>query len=405
MDIYLVGGAVRDKLLNIPVRERDYLVVGGTPEEMMAEGFKPVGKDFPVFLHPETGAEYALARKERKHGQGYGGFTFYTTPDISLEEDLLRRDLTINAMAEDALGQLIDPYNGRRDLEAHLLRHVSGAFVEDPLRVLRVARFAARFSHLGFRVAPETMELMGTIAESGELAFLTPERVWREMEIALGEPSPDTFIETLRECGALGKLLPEVNALFGVPQRADYHPEVDTGIHILMCLKIATSLSEETEVRFAVLMHDLGKGVTPPDILPKHIGHEEAGVPLVNAVCERYKIPARYRELAVLVSRHHLLCHKAKTLRPATVLKLLNKLDAFRRPERFKQFLLACESDARGRLGFENTFYEGGGWLAKAYREAAAVTAAEFIAKGLKGPDVGRAIDKRRLELIRQLEK
>ena len=404
MEIYLVGGAVRDTLLNITPKERDFVVVGSTPEEMGALGYKPVGKDFPVFLHPQTKEEYALARKEKKDGHGYGGFEFFTEPTITLEEDLLRRDLTVNAIAQDPQGQLIDPYGGQQDIENRLLRHVSEAFVEDPLRVLRVARFAARFSQLGFTVAPETLLLMEQIVASGELEHLTPERVWREMHRALGEPTPKAFIEVLRACGALAIILPEVDALFGIPQRADYHPEIDTGVHLLMALQIATECSDDPQVRFAVLLHDLGKGLTPQHILPKHIGHEEAGVPLVNAVCDRFKIPNRYRELAVAVCRYHLLCHTAQQLRPATLLKLLNNLDAYRRPDRFQQFILACEADARGRLGHENNPYPGGAWLAEVQQKTAAVTAKQFLDAGLKGKAISDAIHQQRLDIIRTLK-
>ncbi len=400
MEIYLVGGAVRDKLLNYPSHEKDWLVVGSSPQKMLDLGYRQVGSDFPVFLHPETSEEYALARTERKSGSGYKGFDFNTSSDVTLEEDLLRRDLTINAMAEDTTGNLHDPYNGKRDLANKVLRHVSPAFAEDPLRVLRVARFAARYHHLGFRIAEETLSLMRTLSDSGELETLTPERVWLETERALSERSPRVYIEVLRECGALKVLLPEVDRLFGVPQRKDFHPEVDTGLHVLMSLEIAARLTEETKIRFSVLMHDLGKGTTPPDVLPRHIGHEERGVPLVKAVCNRYRIPNEYRDLAVVTSRYHLLCHKSPQLRPKTTMKVLNGLDAFRRPERFEQFLLCCEADARGRAGFEETPYKPGEWLAETFQLLQAVDNKPFIEAGLKGRDIGKAVEQARLQII-----
>ena len=409
MKTYLVGGAVRDKLLGIIPKERDFVVVGSSPEEMGNKGFKPVGKDFPVFLHPETNEEYALARREKKDGHGYGGFQFFTSPEITLEEDLLRRDLTINAIAESEHGEVIDPYGGQRDLEQRVLRHVSDAFIEDPLRVLRVARFAARFVHFGFSIAPETLVLMKELVTSGELGHLSPERIWQELETALTEGSPATFIRELRNCNALVALLPEVDALFGVPQRADYHPEVDTGIHLLMSLDCATQLTngkpdnEKSLIRFAVLMHDLGKAKTPQAILPRHIGHEAAGVPLVHAVCDRFKIPNRHRELAALVCEYHLLCHQAQELRPATLLKLLGNLDAYRRPERLSQFVSACEADARGRLGFEEKPYPSGQWLETVYQQTAQVSPQQFLDQGIKGKALGEAIHQERLGIIKQL--
>ncbi|MGK2915714.1 MAG: multifunctional CCA addition/repair protein [Porticoccaceae bacterium] len=400
MKIFLVGGAVRDKLLGIPVRERDWVVVNATPAEMEQQGFRPVGSDFPVFIHPDTGEEYALARTERKSGQGHKGFHFHTGPGITLEDDLSRRDLTINAIAEDSNGQLIDPYGGRRDLADRVLRHVSPAFVEDPLRVLRVARFAARYRHLGFALAEATRELMRSLSASGELMQLTPERSWRETQIALAEDSPRTYIETLRDCGALAVLFPEIEALFGVPQRADYHPEVDTGIHLLMALDQAVRLSARAEVRFAVLMHDLGKGITPAALLPRHTGHEEGGVPLVNAFCDCFRVPNHYRRLALVVTRFHLQCHQIASLRPATVLNLLKGVDAFRNPQALENFLLACEADARGRKNLENTPYESALWLRQLFRTLSQVGAADLVADGLTGADIGRALDDRRLKMI-----
>ena len=402
MQIYLVGGAVRDKLLNYPSTERDWVVVGSSPEEMTSLGYKPVGSDFPVFLHPETSEEYALARTERKSGIGYKGFQFHAGSDITLEQDLQRRDLTINAIAEDDQGNLIDPYHGRRDIENKTLRHVSDAFIEDPLRVLRVARFAARYQYLGFTIANETLALMRELAGSGELEALTPERVWLETQKALSERSPRTYIEVLRECGALKVLLPEVDQLFGVPQRADYHPEVDTGLHVLLSLDQAVILSSEPAVRFAVLMHDLGKGITPLSVLPRHIGHEEKGVPLVKAVCNRLKVPNHYRDLAIAATRYHLLCHKAPTLKPSTTLKLLKNLDAFRRPERMAQFLLCCEADAKGRTGFENTPYPSGQWLQEVVGAVSEIDNQSLIEKGLSGKQFGKALEQMRLDVIAQ---
>ena len=404
MDLYLVGGAVRDKLLGYPFTERDWVVVGASPEELLSQGFQPVGSDFPVFLHPETKEEYALARTERKSGVGYKGFEFFTDTSVTLEQDLSRRDLTINAIAEDSGGNLTDPYNGQQDLNDKILRHVSDAFAEDPLRVLRVARFAARYQHLGFTVAEETLSLMADIAASGELKHLTAERVWVETEKALKERSPRTYIEVLRQCNALKILFPELDRLFGIAQRADYHPEVDTGIHVLMALDQATALDSDPVTRFAVLVHDLGKGTTPKDVLPKHTGHEERGVQLVNDLCDRFKIPNRYRELAVVVSRYHLLCHKAPTLRPTTILKVLKGIGALRQPKKLEQFIRCCESDARGRLGFKNTTYESGLWLTQVFEAIQSIDNHEFIQKGLTGKQLGDAIDQRRQQLISEFK-
>ncbi|WIO74942.1 multifunctional CCA addition/repair protein [Porticoccaceae bacterium LTM1] len=400
MKIYLVGGAVRDKLLGYPFHERDWVVVGGTPEELLEQGFKPVGNDFPVFLHPKTGEEYALARTERKTAPGYTGFHFHAAPDVTLEDDLERRDLTINAIAEDENGNLVDPYNGKRDIDNKILRHVSDAFAEDPLRVLRVARFAARYHHLGFTVAPETLALMQQLSAGNELQALTAERIWKETERALGERSPHIYIQVLRDCGALPVIFPEVDALFGVPQRADYHPEVDTGIHTLMSLQQAAKLTDDTAIRFAVLVHDLGKATTPSDVLPRHIDHESRGVPLVEALCDRIKVPNRHRELAVKVTNYHLLCHKALLLRPATLLKLAKNLDAFRRPDLVRDFVLCCEADARGRTGLEDRAYPSGKWLHELFQKIGTISAAEFIEQGLQGAAIGEALDQRRLEMI-----
>ncbi|MCB1663961.1 MAG: multifunctional CCA addition/repair protein [Pseudomonadales bacterium] len=400
MQTYLVGGAVRDKLLNHPFTERDWVVVGSSPEQMSRLGYKPVGSDFPVFLHPKTKEEYALARTERKSGVGYKGFQFYTGQDVTLEQDLERRDLTINAIAQDEQGNLIDPYHGQRDLENRVLRHVSNAFAEDPLRVLRVARFAARYQHLGFTIADETLSLMRQLSSSGELEQLTPERVWMETEKALSESSPRTYLEALRACGALKVLFPEVDCLFGVPQRADYHPEIDTGLHTLMTIDQAVALSNEPAVRFAAMVHDLGKGVTPEDILPRHIGHEERGVPLVKSLCARLKTPNHFKDLAIAATKYHLLCHKALTLRPATLLKLLKNLDAFRRPERFEQFLVCCEADAKGRAGFENKPYKSATWLRETFKHLQTIDNQPLIKQGLKGQKFGKALEQLQLEVI-----
>ncbi|WP_255988428.1 multifunctional CCA addition/repair protein [Chitinolyticbacter albus] len=354
MKIYKVGGAVRDRLLGLPVKDTDWVVVGATAAEMESQGYKPVGKDFPVFLHPKTHEEYALARTERKSGRGYKGFTVFADPQVTLEEDLARRDLTINAMAEDDAGNVIDPYDGQTDVTARLLRHVSPAFTEDPVRVLRLARFAARF---GFDVAPETLELMRQMVAEGEVDHLVPERVWQEMAKGLMEQQPSRMFAVLRECGALARIAPEVDALWGVPQRADYHPEVDTGVHVMLVLDYAARQGWPLATRYAALCHDLGKAVTPADVLPRHIGHEAAGVPLVEALSQRLRAPADCRDLAILTCREHLLVHRALELKPNTVLELFQRGDALRKPERFDQFLDACLADARGRTGFEHSDY------------------------------------------------
>ncbi len=357
MEIYLVGGAVRDELLGLPVLERDWVVVGATPDELLARGFRPVGKEFPVFLHPHTHDEYALARTERKTAPGYHGFSFHAAPSVTLEEDLARRDLTINAMARNAQGRLIDPYQGRRDLEQRWLRHVSPAFTEDPVRILRLARFSARYAALGFRIAPETLVLMRAMTAAGEVDHLTPERVWAETARALSESQPGRFIETLRACGALVRIFPELDRLFGVPQPPSHHPEIDTGVHTLLALEQAVRLGADPVTRFAVLVHDLGKGATPPAEWPRHLGHEQRGAELVRTLCQRMHIPNMYRELGVLTARFHTHCHRALELRPKTLLNTLQGLDALRKPQRFGQFLMACEADARGRLGLEDRDY------------------------------------------------
>jgi len=404
MQVYLVGGAVRDRLLGLPVRERDWVVVGAEPAELERQGYSPVGKEFPVFLHPQTHEEYALARLERKVAPGYRGFVTQFSPDVTLEDDLERRDLTINALAEDAQGAIVDPYGGQRDLQARLLRHVSQAFVEDPVRVLRVARFAARFAPLGFTVAAETRELMRRMVASGEIDALVPERVWKETERALGEAQPATFFETLRECGALAVVFPEIEALYGVPQPAQWHPEIDTGIHVMMALRLAARISDSKVVRFAVLMHDLGKASTPREKWPRHPGHEHASVPLIEALVARLKIPNDYRELALLVARHHGVVHRAFELRPATVLTLLEETDAVRRPERFVQFLLACESDARGRTGLEEKPYPQRDYLQRARTAVAGVSLNEPERDGLSGAAIGEKLRARRLKVLTEMK-
>ncbi|MDE1887457.1 MAG: multifunctional CCA addition/repair protein [Gammaproteobacteria bacterium] len=398
MQIYLVGGAVRDRLLGLPVQERDWVVVGATPDEMLALGYRPVGKDFPVFLHPETHEEYALARTERKTGRGYHGFEFHSAPQVTLEDDLKRRDLTINALAEDAQGKLIDPYGGARDLDARVLRHVSPAFAEDPVRVLRVARFAARFALLGFRLAPETLALMRAMAGNGEVDALIAERVWQETVKALATERPSVFFQTLRECDALARVFPELDRLFGVPQPAEHHPEIDTGVHVMLVLDQAARLSPDPALRFAALVHDLGKGTTPADKLPHHYGHEERGAELVDALCERLRVPREFRELALLAARFHGKVHRAAELRPETALRLLQDSDAFRRPQRFEQLLLACEADARGRSGLEARPYP----QAELLRRARAAAAAVSIPGGTSGAEIGKRLNQARLLAVRK---
>jgi tRNA nucleotidyltransferase (CCA-adding enzyme) len=403
MDTYLVGGAVRDALLGRPVSERDYVVVGSTPAQMLAAGFKPVGSDFPVFLHPLTHDEYALARTERKSGQGYAGFTFYTSPDLTLEEDLIRRDLTINAMAQAPDGSLIDPYGGQQDLADRLLRHVSPAFAEDPLRVLRVARFAARYAPLGFHIAPDTLQLMADLVNSGELHTLTAERVWKETQRALAEDRADIYIDVLRQCGALRVLMPELDQLFGVPQRPQHHPEIDSGIHTLMTLQRACEAGYHDRVRWAALLHDVGKGYTPADEWPRHHQHEERGISPVRDLCERFKVPTSFRELAELVCREHLMCHRAQDLRAGTVWRLLQRLDVMRRPERVEEFIQACQCDARGRLGLENRPYPQADFMRSAMHAVRGIRANDLPVH-LSGASIGEALVNARINAITQLK-
>ena len=402
MEKYLVGGCVRDALLGLPIKDRDWVVVGASPQEMERQGFTAVGKDFPVFLHPQTKEEYALARTERKTGPGYTGFEFHAAVDVSLEQDLIRRDLTINAIAQREDGEIIDPFHGRRDLEQRILRHVSAAFVEDPVRILRVARFAARFAELEFHIADETLQLMSEMVRNGEVDALVPERVWQETERALAEPTPSRFFEVLRECGALARIFPEIDRLFGVPQPVEHHPEVDTGVHTMMVLTQAVRLSTDTRVRFAALTHDLGKGITPKEQWPRHLEHEAKGVPLVAELCKRLRVPRDYRELAELVARFHLHFHRARELRANTILKLIHSLDGFRRPERFELFLLACEADARGRPGYEDRPMEQPQILQRAYAAANSVNVQEVIALGLKGDAIAQELEQRRIMAMKQ---
>ncbi|MGD9772731.1 multifunctional CCA addition/repair protein [Diaphorobacter sp.] len=406
MDIYMVGGAVRDRLLGRPVNDHDWVVVGATPEDMVARGFLPVGRDFPVFLHPDTREEYALARTERKSGRGYRGFVVQTSPDVTLEQDLSRRDLTINAIAASAdwagAQDLFDPYGGARDLQARVLRHVTGSFREDPVRILRVARFAARFTD--FTVAPETMQLMREMVHDGEADHLVPERVWQELSRGLMEARPSRMFDVLRECGALAVILPEVDRLWGVPQRADHHPEVDTGVHLMMVLDMAARLAAPLGVRFACLTHDLGKGTTPPDVLPRHIGHEQRSAKLLKGLCERLRVPVDCRELADVVAREHGNIHRSADLGAAALVRLIERCDGIRKPARFDEILLACECDARGRLHFEEAPYPQRPRLLQALAAvqsvATNVIAARAAESGVTGQKVGELIHAARVQAV-----
>ncbi len=400
MQIYQVGGAVRDKLLGLPVQDHDWVVVGVTPNEMLKLGYRQVGKDFPVFLHPETHEEYALARTERKTAPGYTGFDLYTSPEVTLEQDLIRRDLTINAIALDQDNNIIDPFFGQQDLKNKVLRHVSPAFAEDPVRILRVARFYARFEPLGFTIADETLSLMQEMVNNGEVDALVPERVWQETHRALAETEPGGFFDALRKCNALARIFPELDALFGVPQRPDYHPEIDTGIHTIMVLEQACLLSPKPRVRFAALLHDLGKAKTPKEEWPSHKGHEARSLPLIKELCHRLRVPNDYRDLALLSAQYHSHCHRAAELRPATLLATLHGLDAFRRPDRFEEFLLTCIADSRGRSGFETDAYPQAELFRRARLAALKVDAAALAKNGLRGQQLADRLHQLRCETI-----
>lgn len=400
MKTYLVGGAVRDGLLKLPVKDKDWVVVGATPQTMLEQGYQQVGRDFPVFLHPKSREEYALARTERKSGQGYTGFVTDFAADVTLEQDLMRRDLTINAIARDEHGEYIDPYGGRDDIAKRLLRHVSAAFNEDPLRVLRVARFAARFAHLGFRIADETQQLMLQMAESGELAHLTAERVWKETENALQSANPQVYFQVLRDCHALAVLFPEIDNLYGIPAPAKWHPEIDTGIHTLMTLAMAAQLSPETDVRFATLCHDLGKALTPPEKWPSHHGHGLAGVPLVEGLCQRLRVPNHIRDLSMLVAEVHDLVHTIERQQPETLIQLFDRIDAWRKPQRVEQIALTSEADARGRTGFESNSYPQGDFLRQAFQVALSVSTKAVVEAGFKGPAVREELTRRRVAAL-----
>ncbi len=405
MNIYLVGGAVRDQLLGYPYHEKDWVVVGSTAEKMLANGFQQVGKDFPVFLHPETHEEYALARTERKTAPGYHGFQLKATATVTLEEDLLRRDLTINAIAQDDNGSLIDPCHGITDIKNKRLRHVSTAFTEDPVRLLRVARFAARYAHLGFKIADETMTLMKTMVKAGEVDALVPDRIWQEMKKALGEKTPGRFIEVLRDCGALAQIIPELDCLFGIPQPVAHHPEVDTGIHTLLVLEQASKLSSDEDVRLAALFHDLGKGTTPKEKWPSHINHEARGADIVVNVCKRLRIPNSYRDLAERTARFHLHFHRALELNAATVIKTLEQLDAYRKPERYEKFLLAAEADARGRPGYETRPLPQSDFLRQALALTKNINVKELQQQGYEKLALANKIHDRRISQIKELKK
>ncbi|MDP1666380.1 MAG: multifunctional CCA addition/repair protein [Methylobacter sp.] len=405
MEIYLVGGAVRDKLLELPVKERDWVVIGETPESMVKQGFRPVGKDFPVFLHPQSREEYALARTERKTAPGYKGFTVHASPDVSLEQDLIRRDLTINAMAMTPQGQLVDPYGGQGDLEQRIFRHISPAFAEDPVRILRIARFAARYGHLGFTLAEETRILMQSMVTAGEVDHLVPERVWAELFKALNEKSPSAFFYTLKECAALDKIFPEISGLFGVPQPEKYHPEIDTGIHAMLSLEQAVLLSPSPEVRFAALVHDLGKGVSPQAHWPHHHGHETKGLPILEQMCVRLRVPNSFKALASQVMQYHTHCHRAFELRASTLTDMLAALGAFKPANKLPEFLLACEADAKGRTGLENIAYPQSALLSGAARAAASIDTSSVLNGELKGAHIGEAIRRLRIKAVTEFIK
>jgi tRNA nucleotidyltransferase (CCA-adding enzyme) len=403
MKIYLVGGAVRDILLNRPVTERDWVVIGETPESMLKQGFRPVGKDFPVFLHPETQEEYALARTERKTSHGYTGFAIHADPDVTLEQDLIRRDLTINAMAMTPEGELIDPYHGQRDLEQRVFRHVSPAFSEDPVRLLRLARFAARYAALGFTLAEETHALLCSMVTGGEVDYLVPERVWAELLKALKEPNPSAFFYALKDCGALAKIFPEIDALFGVPQPEQHHPEIDTGVHCLMVLEQSALLSTNPEVRFAALVHDLGKALSPKETLPHHYGHELGGLPVLSALCHRLRVPNSYKNLAAQVMEYHTKCHKAMELRPGTLTDVLTTLGAHKPQHKLAEFLLACEADARGRKGFEHRLYPQSDRFRIAAKAMASVDISPVLNSDLQGALIGEAIRQLRIKAVAEV--
>lgn len=401
MNVFLVGGAVRDKLLNLPVKERDWVVLNETPESMINQGFQPVGKDFPVFLHPDSHEEYALARTERKTAPGYKGFSVHAAPDVSLEQDLMRRDLTINAMAMSPDGQLIDPYGGLSDLEKRIFRHISPAFSEDPVRILRVARFAARYAHLGFTLAEETRALMQSMVAAGEVDHLVPERIWAELFKALNELTPAAFFQTLKDCSALERIFPEIHCLFGVAQPEKYHPEIDTGVHSLLCLEQAAALSTRPEVRFAALMHDLGKGLTPEELWPHHYGHEKNGLPVLENLCRRLRVPNAFKSLAMQVMQYHTHCHRVFELKPSTLTDMLSALGALKPANAgLNDFLLACEADARGRTGFEQIDYPQARYIIEAARVAAAVDTSEIVQGELRGAQIGAAIRRLRIKAV-----
>ncbi|OEF25471.1 multifunctional CCA addition/repair protein [Vibrio rumoiensis] len=404
MQIFLVGGAVRDQLLKIPSNDKDWVVVGSSPKSMLAQGFRAVGQDFPVFLHPNTQEEYALARTERKSGQGYTGFECFYAPDVTLEDDLARRDLTINAIAQSEDGTLHDPYHGQQDIKQRILRHVSPAFSEDPLRVLRVARFAAKLAPFDFTIAPETMQLMQNMVNSGELEHLTAERVWQEWHKSLTTSAPHIFLQVLRECGALNVILPEIDALFGVPQPENGHPEIDTGIHTLMVAEQASRISQEVSVRFAAQVHDLGKGVTPESEWPSHKMHCHTGIKLIKQLCERIKVPNDCRDLALLVCQHHSNVHRTQELKPSTVLKLLNQMDAWRKPDRFEQILQCCQADHQGRKGLEHLAYLPKELMITYYQAANAIDVQSIISQGFSGKAIRDELDQQRIKAIHSVK-